>query len=457
MDNADNTDSTDSTLYHLKTLLVLALPLLVGQLARTAMGVIDIAIAGSIGTSHMAALAIGGSVWFPVFVFGSGTMQCVVPRIASAHARQDHAETVKFIHQGVWLALSLSIMIAAAVAALRPLLPLLGMADDVRAITAKYLLALALGAPGILLFFTFRNVAQSLGDTRTGMKIGLAGLALNIPLSYTLAHGLFGLPVLGAVGCGIAFCIVNWCCGLGFGVWLAFHPRYRKLRIFRGQLAPDRHVLLKLAKIGAPIALAFFCEVLLLDAVGLLVAGLDTASVAAHGIVLNITGLIYTLPCALSSIVTVRVAHYVGKGENRAAASVAKTGVALWIVLSCVVAGALMLFGKPLIGLYTADPRVVAAALGVLAFAMAMQLADGIQTVMGAALRGYEDNHAIFTITVASYWAVGLPVAFALGRLGWYQPLHGLSGYWTGVAAGLACCALALMFRLGVVARKAHA
>ena len=440
---------------HLKGLILLALPLLIGQLARTAMSVIDIAIVGSISAADMAALAIGGSVWFPVFVFGSGTMQSIVPRIAAAHARQDDGQTVKFIHQGVWLALGLSLLIALAIISLRPFLHLLGMADDVRAITAQYLLALAAGAPGILLFFTFRNIAQAMGDTRSGMQIGLAGLALNIPLSYILAHGLLGLPVLGAVGCGIAFSAVNWFCGLGLGFYLARKPQFRRLPILRVHLMPEPAVLIMLLKIGAPIALAFFAEVLLLDAVGLMIAGLNTASVAAHGILINLCSLIYTLPCALGSIVTVRVAQYVGTHDKPNAVAVAKTGVLLWVALSCLLSAALLSFDKSVLAWYTPDTGILSQAMGVLAFAMAMQLCDGLQTIAGAVLRGYEDNRAIFSITVACYWAIGLPLAFVLGRLGWVAPLAGLSGYWAGVVLALACSALGLGWRfLAVTGRK---
>ena len=447
----------NATPNHLKALILLALPLLIGQLARTLMSVIDIAIVGSISPADMATLAIGGSVWFPVFVFGSGTMQSIVPRIAAAHARQDDAQTVKFIHQGVWLALGLSLLIALAIISLRPFLYLLGMAAEVRAMTAQYLLALAAGAPGILLFFTFRNIAQATGDTRSGMQIGLAGLALNIPLSFILAQGWFGLPALGALGCGIAFAAVNWFCGLGLGLYLARQPKFRRLPILRVHVMPERAVLIMLLKIGAPIALAFFAEVLLLDAVGLMIAGLDTASVAAHGILINLCALIYTLPCALGSIVTVRVAQYVGTHDKPNAAAVAKTGVLLWLGLSCALSAVLLWFDQSVLALYTPNAGIVGKAIGVLAFAMAMQLCDGLQTVLAAVLRGYEDNRAIFLITVASYWAIGLPLAFVLGRLGPVASLAGLGGYWAGVVLALACSTLGLGLRLLVVMGRIRA
>src|SRR5689334_14514640 len=50
----------------LRGLLQLGWPMLVGQLAQVAMGVVDTAMAGSVGALDLAAVAVGFSLWIPI-------------------------------------------------------------------------------------------------------------------------------------------------------------------------------------------------------------------------------------------------------------------------------------------------------------------------------------------------------------------------------------------------------
>lgn len=56
-----------------RLLLALAIPVILAQIAQTAMGFVDTVMAGGYSATDMAAVAIGTSIWLPAILFGHGT------------------------------------------------------------------------------------------------------------------------------------------------------------------------------------------------------------------------------------------------------------------------------------------------------------------------------------------------------------------------------------------------
>ena len=70
---------------------------------------------------------------------------------------------------------------------------------------------------------------------------------------------------------------------------------------------------------------------------------------------------------------------------------------------------------RPLISLYTRDPRVLCAVgPSLLWIAAAFQIFDGIQTVCTGALRGLGETRVPMFANLVGYWVLGLPLGFIL-------------------------------------------
>ena len=78
-----------------------------------------------------------------------------------------------------------------------------------------------------------------------------------------------------------------------------------------------------------------------------------------------------------------------------------------------------------------------------LAVAAAFQISDGIQAVGAGVLRGAGDTRFAFAANLFGHYAVGLPIAIALG-LWWHRSVTGL---WWGLCGGLTAVAAALFSR----------
>ncbi|HAD40426.1 MAG TPA: MATE family efflux transporter, partial [Plesiomonas shigelloides] len=79
---------------------------------------------------------------------------------------------------------------------------------------------------------------------------------------------------------------------------------------------------------------------------------------------------------------------------------------------------------------------------------------DSIQVVGSGVLRGYKDTRAIFVITFISYWLIGLPIGYVLGRTNYLVPAMGAHGFWIGFISGLTTAALLFLIRIRWLQRQ---
>ncbi|MFX5530356.1 MATE family efflux transporter, partial [Acinetobacter baumannii] len=82
----------------------LAWPLLIGQLAIIANGVIDTAMVSRFSALDLGALALGVSIYVSVFVGLSGVLQALQPTIGQLYGAGRVGEIGNEVKQGMWLA-----------------------------------------------------------------------------------------------------------------------------------------------------------------------------------------------------------------------------------------------------------------------------------------------------------------------------------------------------------------
>lgn len=188
-----------------RQLLALAIPVIVAQVAQTAMGFVDTVMAGGYSATDMAAVAIGTSIWLPAILFGHGLLLALTPVIAQLNGSGRRDRVAHQVRQGFWLAGGVSVLIMIVLWNAGYIIRAMHNIDPALADKAVgYLRALLWGAPGYLFFQVARNQCEGLAKTKPGMVMGFIGLLVNIPVNYIFIYGHFGMPELGGVGCGVA-------------------------------------------------------------------------------------------------------------------------------------------------------------------------------------------------------------------------------------------------------------
>lgn len=434
----------------LRSLWTVAGPLIVNFLAVAGMNFADAVMAGRLGPSQLAAVAVGGSVWIIGLIFCLGLLMALSPIIARLYGAGHLDRIGRYVRQGVWIGLALSLTLFLLVQAfVEPFLALVGIDEAFRDLTSGYVKAIYFGLPAISVFFVLRFTNEGMGVTRPIMYASLFSLVMNVFLNYVLMFGKLGFPAFGVVGTGIASAITMWMMAIGLGIYLFKHPRYVPLRIF-SKVAPIRlSIFGEVLSLGWPIMISLVAEVGLFSAISLLMGTLGVTIAAAHQIAVNFASTMFMVPLALSSAITVRVGHELGKDNPAAARYAGKVGIIFCGIFMASSAIMMLLFRDVVVQLYTDDVQVQTIALSLLIMAALFQVADGVQIGAAGALRGYKDTRVPMVINTISYWIIGFPIAYVAARVLFLDPKY----IWTGLVFALTVSAVLLTTRFRKISR----
>ena len=441
---------TNKHLKESRSLLKLAGPLIMNNLAIAGMQFADAIMAGQIGARELAAVAVGGSVWYLGFTLCLGLMMAISPIAARLYGAGKAALIGRYTRQGLWLAAILGVVFFLVVQTFAgAALSLVRIDNEFRELATGYVEAIVYGAPAILAFLALRFTTEGIGQTRPIMYTSLLALACNVFLNYVLMFGHFGAPALGAVGCGIASAITMWVLVFVLGSYVYWNPRYKPLDIF-SRIAPMRMPVLKeIVSLGMPISMTITAEAGLFSAVSILVGTRGPSITAAHQIALNFASTMFMIPLALSAATTVRIGQALGADRPHDARHSGTIGIMMCGLFMAFSAFILLVFRDVVVGIYTNDTSVQAIAISMLLMAAVFSVADGVQIGAAGALRGFKDTQIPMVINMFSYWLLAFPISYAAAVTLRASPAY----IWLGFVIGLTVAAVLLSIRYAKVSR----
>ena len=436
---------TQSLREKIKLLFIILYPILITQVGLYSMNFVDTIMSGRAGANDLAGVAIGSSLWVPVFTGLSGILLAITP-IVSHYIGAKQQERVSFsVLQGIYLSIVLSLLILIAGSLIiNPVLQLMDLNDSVRSIAKGYLIGLSFGIIPLFIYSVLRSFFDALGETRTTMLITLMSLPINVLFNYALIFGKFGFPELGGVGAGYASAITYW-----FILFISLFV-VLKVRPFQGYAIFKKLHPISLSnwkeqlKIGVPIGFSIFFEVSIFAAVTLLMSMYTTETIAAHQAAINFASLLYMIPLSISMALTIAVGFEVGGRRLNDAKQYSYLGIAFAVGMALLSALCLFIFNDTVALWYTTNETVFDLIKVFLIYAIFFQLSDAIAAPIQGALRGYKDVNVTLVMSLISYWIIGLPSGFLLAKYTAFGPY----GYWVGLSAGLFVAAVTLFIRL---------
>ncbi len=444
----------DSTEFRTQTkgLMRLGGPLIINNLSVAGMQFADAVMAGSLGAKELAAVAVGGSVWFVFLTLCLGILMAISPIVARHFGAGEYSLIGRYTRQGIYLAVLMGVpLVFFGQFAALPILEFFGIDADFRQLAGGYLSAIMFGAPGILVFLALRFTTEGTGLMRPIMYTSVFSLLCNVFLNYVLMFGHFGAPALGAIGCGYASAITMWIVMFALGGHMMLSKRYRPFNIF-SKVAPLRlSVFREILWLGVPIAVTITAEAGLFSAVSILIGTRGTEITAAHQIAISFSSTTFMIPLALSAATTVLVGQLIGAGKFREARIGGLVGITLCAGFMMVSALFLLAFRDAVVGLYTNDSVVTGIAVSLLLIAAVFQVADGIQIGAAGALRGYKDTGVPMVINMFAFWMLAFPLAYLAAITYQASPNY----IWAGFVVGLSVAAILLTWRFIRLSRAA--
>jgi putative MATE family efflux protein len=421
-----------------RTLARLAVPLLLGVVATTALGVVDAYFVGKLDALSLSALAFT----FPVNMvmtnlamgLGVGTAAVVARVLGQGDSEAAH----RLAQHSLWLALALSaVLTGLGLLTVEPLARALGATGAAESLFCAYMRIWYGGMVSVIVPAVGGSALRASGDTRTPALVTAGATALHCALDPLLILGWAAWPGLGLAGAAWASVIARGLAAVAFLVIL------RRQGMFAGAALPRLAALVRsgrqIGHIALPVTatrIVFPISMMLLTR---LVSHHGPAAVAGLGVGGRIDNLIMIPVAALSGALVPFVGQNWGAGRrDRVWQGLRWSMIAgmLWGLIASLV-------------LWAAAPWIAArfdaegpAAAATASYLRIMSLSFGLQgvtAVVSASLQAVGRPLQSAVLTLARMFALYLPLSWA-GSLLW-----GLPGLFAGGSLATAVIGLAAL------------
>ena len=433
-----------------RALILLALPMIAGNIAWSAIAASDLLLLGRRGAESVAAGALAINLFHAFLIFGMGLVTAASPLIASERGRRRHSvrDVRRTVHQTLRAALFFVIPTWVLLWQCEAIMRALGQQPDLARGAGELMRGLQWALLPFLGFTTLRNFIAALERPVWGLFIMLAAIPINIAAGWALIFGHLGLPALGLFGAGLASSLSSSFLFLGLLAVILIDRRFRRYRLMGRFWSRDRERHRQVWALGLPIAVTLGFETTVFNASAFLMGLIGRDSLAAHAVAIQIAALVFMVPMGIGQAATVRVGIAYGRADW------AGVGRAGWLALgigtgfACCAAALLILAPRLLVSAFLdlsdpANARTAALAVSFLAVAALFQLADAAQAVGAGVLRGVQDTRVPMIFALIGYWVVGIGVGTLLAFPGGMAGV----GIWLGLASGLSAAALLLVAR----------
>lgn len=405
----------------LRTLVVLAVPLLAQNIALIAHNVVDIFWVGRISSNAVAAVGlvipVTALLTFPTILAYAGTQILTAQRVGD-----DDLKTARALpFHGVLLVATLTVLIAAVVAVTaEDIVALLDPSQAIAPMSAAYLVGWLIGLIPAGISDTFEGGFVGFGDTRTAFVVNVTAIAGNVVFDPLLIHGWGPFPEWSVFGAGVATAI-GYTLGALLAVAIVVRGNHRFA--FPETLAFDPSLVREIVTIGTPQAIRESGRQLarlVMIAIVSFVSG--PAGLAAYAFGARIATVAFVPAIALGQAAQTFVGQNVGANRTNRARRVVWLGVLVGGVGLSVVAVLQWLFPVPIARVFIPDVSGLALdhtvsylrilAVGYWSFAFIYV----IQAGFGGAGRTDLGMYA----TIIQYWFVRVPFAAVTAYLlGW--------------------------------------
>lgn len=432
---------------------------MLGMLGHTFVSFIDNIMVGQLGTAELAAVSLGNSFMFIAMSIGIGFSTAITPLIAEADSSDNLQQARSAYKHGLFLCTTLGILLFLMVYFSKPLMYLMNQPEEVVALAIPYLDLVAFSLIPLVIFQAIKQFSDGMSMTKYPMYATILANIVNVALNYVLIFGKFGFPELGIVGAAYGTLASRFIMVLYLGILLRYKKRsariVKNIKIF----VLEGLMIKRIINLGSLSAMQMFFEVAIFTSAIWLSGLLGKNPQAANQIALNLSSMTFMVAMGLSVASMIRVGNQKGLQNFKELRRIAFSIFLLGFLFAVFFAGIFFIFHKSLPNIYVdlndaanyADNmEVLSIAAKLLLAAAFFQITDSLQVIVLGALRGLQDVKIPTVLTFISYWVVGFPVSYFLGK----EDMYGSFGIWLGLLAGLSTAAILLFIRFNWLTLK---
>ncbi|NVB38546.1 MATE family efflux transporter [Pseudenhygromyxa sp. WMMC2535] len=467
--------SGDGKRSRLRTLLVLAWPVVLSRSAQAVIGFCDALMTAPLGEDAVAASTTGSLNTFTMLILPMGVVFIVQSFAAQYGSKGDLASARRYGWYGLILAAVAGLFAAAVIPLVELALSPMAYSANVKALMGDYIEIRLLSVMAVVGFEAIGNWYGGLGNTRIQMIGSLVMMVLNVALNALLIQGRLGLPALGVSGAAwasvfstwVAFALVaalfvrGWGSALATDASAAHEPAPNiepaperplpapELGLDPRKLRPSEFV--RMLRFGLPSGLNWFMEfAAFLFFIDVVVAKIGTTTLAALMIVFQVNSVSFMPSFGLSSSGAILAGQAVGRDEHDEVPGILRMTMATAALWQGCVGLLYLAFPAVIMAWFTPAGQDTSALVSVgaplLALSAVWQLFDAAGISLNETLRAAGDTLWTMWARLGLAWALFVPTSYlAVGH------------FEGGGLAAIACLATYLAALAGVLALRFRA
>lgn len=295
-------------------------------------------------------------------------------------------------------------------------------------LSALFLKGLLPGAPAFLIFECVKKFLQAQGIMHASTYVLLIVSPLNAFLNYSLVWSPW--IGMGFMGAPLATSISYWNMLLLLILYIRF---VNGRQCWGGWTRASLTGWTEFLKLAIPGAAMLVSEWWAFEIANLAASYFGTVALAAQSVVVQTSGLLFTIPFGISIAASNRVGNLIGMGDARSAMVASRCSIVLAILFGLLNSTMLLVLKDRWGRLYSDDIEVVKTVAMLLPFVAFFQIGDGLAGVGGGVLRGVGLQHLGAYLNLIAYYLVAFPLGYLLAfTLQW-----GLEGLWVSLCVAL--------------------
>lgn len=391
-------------------LIKFSIPLLIGNLAQQLYNTVDSIVVGHfVGDAALAAVGASGPILNLLLVLFMGISTGATVMASQYFGARERDLLSASVGTTITLTLLAGILITVAGPMLtRPFLSLLSTPDEIFEMSATYLSIILIGILGVAYYNIIAGLLRGLGDSVMPLVFLLVACGLNIVLDILFVAS-FNMGVAG----------VAWATIISQAISAVLCIR-RLLRM-HDVMTIDRHCLklkkelvLKLTGLGLPSGLtqAIFSMAQIL--VQSLTNSFGTTVIAVATVVMRVDGFAMMPNFTFGTAMTTYAGQNIGAGEIKRVEEGTRDGMKIGLIVSVILVAAILLFGEPLMRMFTKTEEVVRLGMHMMRILAVGYVAMAVTQILSGVMRGAGDTMTPMWISIITTVVLRVPVAYIL-------------------------------------------
>lgn len=418
-----------------KTLLVLAIPVMISSGLHTAFNIVDTYWLGKLGAAEVGAPTAAWPVIFSFLAIGMGLSTAGVS-LVSQHTGAGGKEKAEEAAGQVFAFIMIIGVITGVVGSVFAgfIARAIGTPPDVLPLATTYIRIVSLSMPFIFAYISFRFLLRGIGDMITPMLIRAILVGVNLVLDPILIFGVGFFPHMGVMGAAIATALSRTTAAL-VGIYLLFNGKVQ-IKVTLKSMKLKMRWIKQIVDIGAPATIARAGSALGFVVLFALVAPFGENPVAAYGIGRRVLHVVTIAIWGFAGASMTMVGQNVGAEQKERAEEIVKKAIMVALVIMFTLASFMIIFRRNIMLFFIDEmPVVNEGARYLLIFAISIPF-FGVYRIFDSTFRGTGHTKPAMVLSLFRIWGLRIFLSFLLA-----YPVFGIGfdmgvvGIWYGMAA----------------------